>query len=139
MKLNPDCIRAVMIEIEKSQKYYLDERGEVTKDYLSLESINEALPDYSKEDIYYSLFNLEQAGYVNLSTQWASNVVYACAVNYMTFSGHEFLNGIRDSKKWSTIKKGLSVVGDYSLAVISAVSEGVANAAIGKFVDSLGL
>lgn len=139
MELKPECIRAVMIEIEKSQKYYLDGSGEVARRDLSLEAISEALPSYSKEDIYYSLFNLDQAGYISLSTQWANNAVYFCEVNYMTFSGHEFLNGVRDPKRWAIIKKGFAAVGNCSLAVISAVSEGIGKAAIKEFVGSLGL
>ena len=139
MKLNPDCIRAVMLEIEKSHKYYLDERGDVTTDPLNLESIHESIPNYSKEEIYYSLFNLEQAGHIDLTTRWSGGSVYTCHVNYMTFSGHEFLNSIRDPKHWSVVKRGLNAVGNFSLATISAVSEGIANAVISNFVATMGL
>lgn len=139
MKLNPDCIRAVMLEIEKSHQYYLNEAGDVTTHSLALESISEALPGYSKEEIYYVLFNLEQAGYIDLTTQWAGGAVYICHVNYMTFQGHEFLNSIRDPKHWSVIKSGLSALGNFSLAAISAFAEGLGNAAISKFIGESSL
>lgn len=139
MKLNPDCIRATMLEIEKSHSYYLDDEGNVTMDTLSLDSIAESLPKYSKEDIYYALFNLEQAGYIDLTTRWSGGSVYICHVNYMTFHGHEFLNSIRDAKHWSAIKSGLSALGNFSLAAISAFAEGIGNAAISKIVSESGL
>lgn len=135
MKIDTDCLRAVMLEIEKSQRFVVGSEGEVEKIPLPISSLYAALSQYPKEDIFYSLFNLEQAGYVDLSIQWISGRVYNCSINHMTYSGHEFLNRIRDSKKWTIVKKGLVAVRDYSLSAISAVSEGVANAALTKFLE----
>ena len=139
MKLNPDCIRAVMLEIEKSHKYYQDDDGNVTVDPLQMADICKALPKYNPEDIYYTLFNLEQAGYIDLFKRWASGHLYACHVNHMTFAGHEFLGEIRDPKQWSLVKKGLKSAKSFSLDLVSAVAKGVAKAAIDQYVASLGL
>lgn len=139
MELKLDCIRSVMLEIEKKQKYYLDDLDNVTKDCLSLTSLCESLPKFSKEDIYYSLFNLDQAGYINLSTQWAGGSIYMCHVNYMTYSGHEFLNEIRDSKRWEIVKKGLSAAKNFSLDMVTALSKGMTKAFIEEYVRSVGL
>lgn len=137
MKLNPDCIRAVLLEIEKSQTYYVNEEGEVTKTFLTLDSIHGSLPKFGKEDIYYTLFNLEQAGYINLSTKWAGGAVYLCTVNHMTFAGHEFLDKIRDGKRWSVIKTGLSAVANYSLAAMNTIAEGATAGAVSAYLESL--
>lgn len=140
MKLNPDCIRAVMLEIEKSWEIGTDDRENIYMGNLGIESLYKALPDYDKKEIFYTLYNLDQARYIDLTVLWADGgIVYHCTVNHMTFEGHEFLNRIRDHKNWSKVKKGLDAVRNYSLDAISAVSEGIANAAIAAAIKELDL
>ena len=140
MKLNPDCIRAVMLEIEKTCELKLDHSGNIKKEPMSLSKLYAALPDYDRRDIFYSVFNLQQAGYLDAKIQYAANgSVYYCAINHMTYAGHEFLDRVRDSKNWAKVKAGLDHVRNYSLDAISAVAEGVANAAIAAFLKEQGL
>lgn len=140
MKLNSDCIRSVMLMIEEKWELGTDPNGNIRMGYIGLRQLCTALPEYSKEDIFYSLYNLEQAGYLDLSILWAGGrVAIECDVNYITYEGHEFLNRIRDTKRWTIIKGGLNAVRDYSLSAISSVAEGVANAAISKYVENLQL
>ena len=135
MKLNHECMREVMLEIEQIHRVFINENDSIEKESLTIHALYIALPQYGKEDIFYSLFNLEQAGYVKLSTQWIGESVYNCFINHMTYAGHEFLDKIRDPKRWSFIKKGLSAVKNYSLAAISAVAEGATTAAINKYLS----
>ena len=139
MKLQPDCIRAVLLAIEDSHKYYRDDSGNVTTDPVYFEALCKALPNYEPEDVYYTLSNLEQAGYISMKSTWSGGSLYMCQVNYMTFKGHEFLNEIHDSKRWEIVKKGLTSIRSYSLDAISAVAKGVAGASIQEFVKQLGL
>ena len=136
MKLNTDCIRAVMLEIEKSLKITVDAAGVIQMDDLSICSLYVALPKYDKADIFYALFNLEQAGYLDLTTIWADGgLALDCTINHMTFEGHEFLDRIRDPKHWSVIKSGLSAVRNYSLDAINAIAGGVTSAAIAAYLE----
>ena len=140
MKLNPDCIRAVMLELEKSWDMDTDDRGNLFMGEITLDQLCSSLPKFDKKDIFYSLYNLEQAGYLDLSILWADGgIAYYCSVNHMTYAGHEFLESIRDSKHWAAVKNGMSAVRNYSLAAISSIAEGVANAAIAAYVKDLGL
>ena len=140
MKLSADCIRDVMLEIEKSWSLSLCDGGGIHMGTVGIDDLCRALPEHSKEDIFYSLYNLDQAGFINISVLWASGrVAVECAVNYMTYSGHEFLNSIRDPKRWSLIKSGLKAVRSYSLDVVAAISKGISNAAIDKFVNGIEL
>lgn len=140
MKLNPDCIRAVMLEIEKSWELKVESSGSIRKEPLRIAHLYESLPDYDRTDIFYSVFNLQQAGYLDAKIQYAANgSVYYCAINHMTYAGHEFLDRVRDSKNWAKVKAGLDHVRNYSLDAISAVAEGVANAAIAAFLKEQGL
>ena len=140
MKLNPDCIRSVMLAIEESWDLETDEQGNICMDGIEMESLCEVLPDFDPKDVFYCLFNLDQAGYLDLSVTWADGgVLCYCTVNYMTFAGHEFLNRIRDNKNWSKVKKSLHAIRNYSLDAISSVSEGVANAAIATALKEIDL
>lgn len=140
MKLNPDCIRAVMLEIEKSWKIQECENGELQMGSLHIDDLCSALPKYTKADIFYTIFNLEQIGYIDADIEWAhGRIPYRCCINHLSFAGHEFLNQIRDNKCWSLVKQGLSSIGNYSLNAISAVAEGFANAAISVFLKESGL
>lgn len=140
MKLNPDCIRAVMLEVEKTWELRLDHSGNIRKECMNLHQLYAALDDYDRRDIFYSVFNLKQAGFLDANIHYADNgTVYHCSINHMTYAGHEFLDRIRDSKHWAKIKAGLDHVRNYSLDAISAVAEGVANAAIAAFIKEQGL
>lgn len=134
MQLNPDCVRDVLLKIEDLHCVFVNDDGYIEKESLWIESLYSALPDYRKEDIFYSLYNLDQAGYVDISMQWINGTVSKCIVNHMTYTGHEFLNNIRDSSNWKTINKGLTAIRNYSLSAISAIAEGVTSAAISAYL-----
>lgn len=135
MKLNPDCIRAVLLEIENSWELRLDDSGNIRKESMNLAALNKALPDFDKRDVFYSVLNLQQAGFLDAKIQYAANgMVYYCSIDHMTYAGHQFLDRIRDTKNWSKIKAGLDHVRNYSLDAITALAEGVANAAIAAFL-----
>lgn len=135
MVLSSDCIRDVLIAVEKMQQYVTNEDGEIVKKDLLIGDLYSALPMYSKEDVYYTLFSLDQAGLVSISTRWASDSLYSCAINYLTFSGHEFLAKIRDADRWHGIKKALPAIRNYSLDAINAISQGMTSSAISAFLE----
>lgn len=140
MKLNLDCIRAVMLEVEKSWILELDDNDYIHMGHIDIDELYQAIKKFEKEDIFYSVYNLEQAGYLDVSIHWVDGgIAWECTINFMTLDGHKFLDGIRDDKNWVSIKKGLNAIRNYSLDAISAVSKGVANAAISTFVESLNL
>ena len=93
------------------------------------------MPTYSKEDVFYAIFNLDQAGYISASINWIGSYVQDCAINYMTYSGHQFLDKIRDDNRWNRVKTGLSVIRDFSLSAINSVAEGMTNAAINAYLQ----
>lgn len=137
MKLNPDCIRDVMLEVEKSWEIYEEDSGALAMGCIEIGEIFQALPDYDKKDIFYSIYNLDQAGYLDVETIFADGgIVYHCVINSMTYQGHEFLDQIRDPKHWNAIKGGLSAVRNYSLDAINAIASGVTAAAISAYLKS---
>ena len=134
MKLDANCVRDVLLAVEELQRVFVNDDGDVEKMELWVDDLYAVLPNYDKDVVFYALYNLEQAGYVDLSVQWINNCVNMCAINHMTYEGHEFLESIRDSKQWTSVKKGLSAIRNYSLSAISSVAEGITNAAISSYL-----
>lgn len=138
MKINLDCLRAVMLEIEKSASIFVNDRYESGFISLSFPAISAALPKYTKEEIVYSLILLDDADFIVLMQGNANNRIVEISVLRMTYQGHEFLNKIQDEKHWGIVKGILASVRDYSLDAITAVSTGVSAAAIEKALAGIG-
>lgn len=137
MKLNTDCIREVMLQVEKEHIFTVTDDGLIVRYCFPADTLYEKLPQFTKEEIFYTVFNLEQAGYLDVDIQWAGGgIVFNCTINHMTYAGHEFLDRIRDPKHWSVIKGGLSAVRNYSLDAINAIASGITSAAISAYFEN---
>lgn len=135
MKLNADCIRAVLLKIEEQHQITVDEEGGVSIETLDVEDLYPLLPDFSKEDIFYSLFNLDQAGYVELYSLDAGDEIVMYGIRYMTYAGHEFLDKIRDPERWTKVKSITSAARSFALDAINQAANGVASAAINALIE----
>ena len=136
MRLSPECIRSVMLTLEKELVFTC--RDDVlARNCLSLDQICALLPAFSKEDVFYTIYNLDQAGYLDISIQWTGGgEVYHCSVKDITFPGHEFIARIRDAERWKKVKGAIGAIRDYSLSAIASVSEGITSAAISAYISS---
>lgn len=114
MKLNHDCIRSVML--------YLEENLKITS-LIDTKDIN--LPDYSQEDIDYSVSKLIEANYLDGDIKRFLTGAHLINVNSITWEGHQFLDNIRDSKVWSNTKSKLSTFSSVSINIMSQVAVSV--------------
>ena len=135
MKLNHDCIRDVMLLLERELQLRALPDGSVRICDLPFRRLYAALPKYRREDVFYSLFNLDQAGYIDASMLWSDGCCGEGSVNYMTFSGHEFLDQMRDDRRWAVVKRGLSAVANYSLSMVGTIAEGLSAGAVSAYLD----
>lgn len=135
MILNHDCMRDVLLFIESVPSVSVDPFGSVSLDEIDINAVYSALNQRSKEDVYYAVFNLEQAGYINSSVLHSNNVIGDCYINYMTLRGHEFLDSVRDEARWRKIKTAMNAIKDYSLSALSAIAEGVTSGAITAYLQ----
>ena len=104
---------------------------------LSLDQIGTMLPDFSKADLFYSIYNLEQAGYLVVSIlRTGGGAIYNCEIRDITYRGHEFLNHIRDDSQWGKVRSAANAVRDYSLSAIESIAEGITNAAISSYFSA---
>ncbi|WP_426458447.1 DUF2513 domain-containing protein [Staphylococcus nepalensis] len=97
MKLNFECVRDLLLEIEEIKTYKKDLR---ISDLHNL-AVNEK---YSYEDIEYSLLKLKQADFLKVTVTERSNSLSVVSVGNITWSGHEFLDNVRDNETWSKVK-----------------------------------
>lgn len=118
MKLDPDCIRDVLLSIES-----LPYTGYRTIDELAAE-----YPHYEQISLDYTCLKLHEAGLieallVSSMGQWHQRVL---KIYDLTFRGHEFLNSIRGEKVWSKTMSVVKNIGSSSLEILKDVAVKVA-------------
>ncbi len=109
MKLLHDCVRDVMLCIEEN----LDDGQTISTTY-----IFETLKDYSLKDINYTCKKLKEAGYLIIEQFIGGNIM----VRDITYSGHQFLDSIRDNNIWIKTKSKISKLAGVSLPIIQQVA-----------------
>lgn len=119
MKLNYDCVRSVLLTVEKSKT--IDE--ELNLNPLTVETIFEQLPKYEDNEILYTIEKLKEAGYINAALQFAAGHFIDGAVSGITYSGHEYLDNIRESEVWRKVKAMLKNAGAITLPLISQAAQ----------------
>ena len=128
MKLNIDCCRDILLLVESCEYNQI----------LRFEDMQRELSKYADDELQYCSYKMYEAGYISVNKtdycNYASPVIHW--INNLTFSGHQFLEKIRDDDRWGKIKKGASSVRDYSLSAISAIAEGMTAAAISAWASS---
>lgn len=114
MKLNPDCIRDILIEVEKSSTFQLG---------LVIDKECPLFDKYSWSEIAY---HLDQCQMANLLT--STNIYYSDEYAYisnLTPEGHEFISNIRQDTNWNKTKQIARKVGSFSLSAIKDIASNV--------------
>lgn len=141
MKLNPDCVRDLMLFLE--DKTYVAQGGEEGGKFHAVcpsaaKDIH-PLNKYSMEEILYHTIQLSESGYIVTDFEFNPHGEYSdfalSRVFYLTPKGHEFSASMDEQKHWEKAKKILASIGNVSLAVIEAVSSGVAGTAIDRLLS----
>lgn len=63
------------------------------------------MPDFSRADIAYASTKLLEAKYIEAKSIGADSKIITIVYSCITYEGHQYLDSIRDSKLWSTVKK----------------------------------
>lgn len=121
MKLNPDCIRDILLSIEEVSNF----NSLLTSEQLSKSSY---LAEHSKDEILYHLHQLELAGYIIAPSKQMYGDVFL--LNDLSPLGHEFLSDIRQDANWNKIKSISKDVGTETLTSIKTIAENVISSAI---------
>ncbi len=122
MVLSPDCVRDVLLAVESSS---FGER-------LTLDALEEKLPQYSEEDLWYTCLKLEEGGYLDLITITGLRMPMPGIkeIKSLTYCGHEFLDTVREESNWGKVKTVAKKAGTFSLTSLGEIAKEVAKAAI---------
>lgn len=113
MRLNPDCVRDILLSIEKTTSYHTSWR--YTGETIS------GLEKYTGEEVFYHLRQCDEAGML-LEPYWATR---AFQTKDISPKGHEFLANIRDDSVWNKVKETSKKISAYSLKALVSISGNV--------------
>ncbi|WHP40736.1 DUF2513 domain-containing protein [Lysinibacillus boronitolerans] len=125
MKLNQDCVRAVLLELE--EKLTLN-------DDLFLFQIKQldCVEKYGEDTVIYSILKLKEADYLLAEPHYFDDELSELTVSSLTWDGHLFLDTIRDNKVWKETKSIVSKFSSVSISLMSTVSSNILNELIKK-------
>lgn len=143
MKLNLDCVRDVLLAIERCQQFelytyeYDQEIHETVHNvYMNKSTLLNELPHQLQEDITYSVVILREAGYIMAEINENTPTIDDFSIFRLTYKGHEFLEEIRDGKVYSEVKKCLGTVGSFGLSLVSNVAQTLLGNGISAFLST---
>ena len=117
MKLNPDCIRDILLDIESKTTF------KTYAKYTEPDDFNNLQPKYEVDEIMYHIRQCEH------SELFIDKVSYfiggGCMVRDLSPKGHQFINNIRQDTNWNRTKDIAKNVGSFSLDVLKDISSQV--------------
>jgi len=109
MRLNPDCIRDILLTVEETVSF-----GK----YMKYPSAAEypRLAAYSQEEIFYHISQCKLSGLLT-KVIWVGGP--SCSIEDLSPLGHEFLANIRNETNWNRVKEIAKSIGSFSLDLYS--------------------
>lgn len=124
MRLNPDCIRDILLTVEESTDFS-------TRWTYSPQNEYKDLINYSANEIFYHIKQCENDGLL-LGVKWY--IVEECDVKDLSPAGHEFLSKIRQDTTWYKVKENFMIAGSATLRVLVDIAS---NVAVGLLRDKI--
>lgn len=105
MRLNPDCIRDILLTVENATGYDKDFRYWNSADF-------PLLSKYSDDEVRYHLEYSNNAGlFVRYFVQLAGSI----KIEDLSPAGHEYLAKIRSDTAWAKIREAIKIAGAASI------------------------
>lgn len=137
MKLNPDCVRDVLLYLESNLNYIdradcILEHNEITFNTIA-ESLSQE-HGYDKDSINYSIEKLLEVGFITSNTlsRGRNNSIIYAPISDITWNGHQFLNNIRQQNIWDATKAGAKKIGATSISALSMIAMEIIKAIVTK-------
>lgn len=120
MKLNPDCIRSILLTMESAP--YGKE--------LPFQQVLDSLPKYTSDDISYSVLKMVEGDLIRANLKVYDNKIHIYKLIDITYTGHQFLAEIRDNKVWGGIKSVSKKIGVNSVPALTMIASNVVTSLI---------
>ncbi|MDQ8820630.1 DUF2513 domain-containing protein [Streptococcus ruminantium] len=121
MKLNPDCIRDILLDVENKSTF----NNEVQ--YLGPDDF-QTLSKYSYDEIMYHVRQCAENGFFIGKVEYYMGG--GCTIIDLSPSAHEFLANIRKDTNWNKTKSIAKTVGSFSITALKEISVQVIASAI---------
>lgn len=115
MRLNPDCVRDILLLVEKNTNFKAKFRYDNSRHY-------EEMEPYTLNEFFYHVKQCELAGLIYGVKCFTMN---GLEIKDLTPDGHQFLANIRSDNNWNKTKEIAKNVGSSSLDAIKQISIGV--------------
>lgn len=116
MRLNHECVRQIMLLIESDISYNQSLGKEELLEHPKLQS-------FTEDEILYAVLRLDEAEFIKCDILPGNNSpIYHLSLNGLTWSGHEFLDNIRDNKVWAFVKQTASKTASASLPILAQLA-----------------
>lgn len=112
MKLNVDCVRDVMLELESFPigTYHV-------------KSFTKSINEYGFDTVQYTIIKLIEADFINAGfVRTMDGVMHIGGIVDLSFKGHEFLETIREHRVWTKTKGIIGKVGSSGFGFISQIA-----------------
>ncbi len=130
MKLNPDCIRDVLLYLEENLSYNHERQDSIEHASITMRKISEDLHNqkgYEIDDVNYSIEKLLEIKYIIPETQLRghNNSILYCPISDISYNGHMFLSTIRPKSIWEATKDKAKQIGGMSIQSLSMISSAI--------------
>ena len=122
MKLNPDCIRDILLVIEEKSTF---------SNFVWFEDLQKSnlFQKYDLETILYHVRQASESGLLLDVNSFAGGNFY---IKDLSPKGHEFLADIRKDTNWAKTKEIASKVGSFSLKSLVSIAANVISSSINQ-------
>lgn len=124
MVLNIDCMRAVL-------EYLVDNLSlryeDLTTEFRAL-NVNAMYTDiigYDDEDIFYAVYNLWQAGYIEANVKMSYTIVRDFEIWNVSYEGQQFYQNIHKSSVWERTKQVANKAGSVAISILSSIAQNI--------------
>ena len=113
MKRNMDLLRLLLLQLEE-----LDEDGQSIYHYTTDEI---TIDGFTWDQVVYHYDLAVEAGLVD---QGASGVMNGILFRRLTWSGHDFVDAVRDNEIWKKTSQGATAAGGFSVELLKDLARG---------------
>ncbi len=125
MKLNPDCVRDILIFLEDN----LQISSELVFEEISYTELASQLT-YDVREIVNTLFAIRESGFIDCNVDYSLNGLDFFDIYRITYNGYQFIESIRPEPVWKKVKAVSGNIGSFSFSLISQIANGVLSSLI---------